>query len=510
MNRSISPALSHLPKGIADRVADAIRRHRSELILFGVLGLVQVLTIAHHTSWRDEHQAWLMALGSRSLPDLWANLRYEGHPPLWHLLLWISQQVSTGFGMLKLTQACVALATLAVIVFFSPFPLAVRAMVGLNYFVIYEYGAFARSYALGALLVFCALAAWKNRAAWLLLALAAFASLHFLLLAGALGLYRLIRRGLDLPGAAVLGAGCLLSLYFLWPHPDTVRPVFIDSGAAVAMRTVLYSGVVLWPLTPLGGWFHFLSAEVAAPLAIASAFAIWLVIPKIFKGDAVSTALALTFLAGMTFLAVVAYPLYPRHASTLVLLVLGLGWVNAADGGALPPAFRGFTAWLAWIGVAGIIAAGTTNFSAGNLAVREIAKRGLQDETWVTYPAWHSLDIAALTGRPALSLQQGCLQTFQIWNFPVHHLLDQRQLSERLKEVARARGGAIKVMSSEDLSGLSGDNLRVDTLFISPRDQIGEVARPYHIVVPGAAPKDDAPTLPVCAAGSTRAEFARR
>ena len=41
-----------------------------------------------HAMWRYEMQAWLLARDSQTLGDLFFNLRYEGHPALWHLLLW--------------------------------------------------------------------------------------------------------------------------------------------------------------------------------------------------------------------------------------------------------------------------------------------------------------------------------------------------------------------------------------------------------------------------------------
>jgi hypothetical protein len=48
-------------------------------------------TLSYHEKWADEAQAWLIA---RDL-SLWRifsyELRYEGSPGLWHLILWIAQ-----------------------------------------------------------------------------------------------------------------------------------------------------------------------------------------------------------------------------------------------------------------------------------------------------------------------------------------------------------------------------------------------------------------------------------
>lgn len=44
--------------------------------------------LASHAFWFDEAQAWLISRHSASLQDLLQILRFEGHPPLWYLILW--------------------------------------------------------------------------------------------------------------------------------------------------------------------------------------------------------------------------------------------------------------------------------------------------------------------------------------------------------------------------------------------------------------------------------------
>jgi hypothetical protein len=48
--------------------------------------VVLFLNILHHEMWRDELQAWLIGRDSISIFELlFRNMRYEGHPALWHL-----------------------------------------------------------------------------------------------------------------------------------------------------------------------------------------------------------------------------------------------------------------------------------------------------------------------------------------------------------------------------------------------------------------------------------------
>ena len=48
---------------------------------------VGAYTTSHHEMWRDEIQAWLLARDSASVFELFAHLKYEGHPGIWHLCL---------------------------------------------------------------------------------------------------------------------------------------------------------------------------------------------------------------------------------------------------------------------------------------------------------------------------------------------------------------------------------------------------------------------------------------
>ena len=47
---------------------------------------VNAVLILNHESWRDEAQAWQIARQS-GLKELFEQLKYEGHPCLWYLVL---------------------------------------------------------------------------------------------------------------------------------------------------------------------------------------------------------------------------------------------------------------------------------------------------------------------------------------------------------------------------------------------------------------------------------------
>lgn len=133
------------------------------LILTLVYFVVSFIGLLHHEIWFDEAQAWLIARDSISLADLFHNLRYEGHPFLWHFLLFgITRFTADPFWMQFLHTL---LATTTVFVFLknAPFNWIFKILFIFGYYMLFEYNAIARSYILGVLLLFLACSLYKQR-----------------------------------------------------------------------------------------------------------------------------------------------------------------------------------------------------------------------------------------------------------------------------------------------------------------------------------------------------------
>lgn len=119
--------------------------------IFFVLGLVGII---NHEMWRDELQAWLIAKDSNSLANLYQNLRYEGHPALWHLCLYIITRFTNNPAAMQFFHLMIATAVIYVFVKFSPFSIAQKILFTFSYFPFYEYNLISRNYSLGILLAF--------------------------------------------------------------------------------------------------------------------------------------------------------------------------------------------------------------------------------------------------------------------------------------------------------------------------------------------------------------------
>lgn len=125
----------------------------------GAFAAVLAFALWKHEPWRDELQAWMIVRASRTPIAVLDNLRHEGHPPLWYLLLWPVRQISGAIAALQVVEWVIAVATVALLAWRAPFSRLVVAGLAFGYFGLFEYGVLARSYALGTLLLVAALVA---------------------------------------------------------------------------------------------------------------------------------------------------------------------------------------------------------------------------------------------------------------------------------------------------------------------------------------------------------------
>ncbi|HSH61378.1 MAG TPA: hypothetical protein VK988_17400 [Acidimicrobiales bacterium] len=158
---------SHHPEGRAKTRALAPGRFTSNrsfvVAVMMAVALVGVLQVFTHEPWRDEWQAWLIARESKSLPDLIANLRYEGHPPLWHIALFAISRVTRDIRAMQVLHLLIGLASTGLVVAKAPFSRLARATYAFGYFPLFEYLAISRQYSLGVLLaVSYACLSWRQ------------------------------------------------------------------------------------------------------------------------------------------------------------------------------------------------------------------------------------------------------------------------------------------------------------------------------------------------------------
>ena len=136
------------------------------LVVTGAYALLLAALLSQHEMWADEIQAWLLARDSDGIAELLANLKYEGHPPLWHLLLMPLARFTNNPAAMQIAHWAIAVAAVYIIVRHAPFSKWQRALLPFGYYPLFEYGAVSRNYALGILLAVAACALlprWRRR-----------------------------------------------------------------------------------------------------------------------------------------------------------------------------------------------------------------------------------------------------------------------------------------------------------------------------------------------------------
>lgn len=219
------------------------------ILYFGV----SLIGILHHELWLDESQSWLLARDSKSLIDLIKNTRYEGHPLLWHFLL---------FALTRLTQNPVwmqvlhiGISTAAVFLFLkkAPFSWLFKGLFIFGYFMVFEYNILSRNYMPGVFFIFLAASLLPKRSQkfhlislWLALA----SNVHLIFSVIGLALFGTLmlehfqnRKHVPLrhflTGYLIFGMGILMTIIQVWPPADTL---FFDHVEGIPMWKKFQTG----------------------------------------------------------------------------------------------------------------------------------------------------------------------------------------------------------------------------------------------------------------------------
>lgn len=125
-----------------------IVKHARALSFIAYMAVVAVV-MYFHEPWFDEAQSWLIARDSSFADLLTLRPHYEGHPPLWTLLLSIPAKTGVPYeiGLKGVQFLCAALLG-GWLIFRAPFNRLTIALLPFTYFICFQYGVTARPYAL--------------------------------------------------------------------------------------------------------------------------------------------------------------------------------------------------------------------------------------------------------------------------------------------------------------------------------------------------------------------------
>ena len=113
-----------------------------------VYGLVVATLSALHEPWKDETQAWRLAIDSRGVLDLVHNARYEGHPLLWHVMLQALGHLWRSWWAVVVLHIAIACVGAWLVLRYAPFTRVQKVLLVFGYWLAYEYSVVVRPYGL--------------------------------------------------------------------------------------------------------------------------------------------------------------------------------------------------------------------------------------------------------------------------------------------------------------------------------------------------------------------------
>ena len=421
------------PSPAAPRIAPV------DLLITAVFGALLIVNIAHHELWRDETLAWMIARTSDTPLQIFHALHYDGHPGLWHGMLWPLTRLTANPAAMQALHAVIALALIALVGLASPFRRWERVLLLGGYYLSYEYTVISRNYAIGILLALLHVHA-RLRAPTaitrntLLLALLANTNIFAGFLSGALALDyardRLMagtRLRQLLPGALLYAAGLALAMATVWPAADRsleIAPPLtgaLDPGHMLAslIRFVSIGLVPAMDMLPTAGYHALVQENATFPAALpflAPALAILATALLALRGHGAATGIFLLTTLLAALFGHFIYAIALRHWGIVFVAFIACLWL-ARGAGARPNAY---SAALLAIGLLTGLRSEAIQwiipFSMAGPTARWITASPYASRPLIGWKDAHTANIAAHLGRDLTMLQCRCTAPRAVFN----------------------------------------------------------------------------------------------
>jgi hypothetical protein len=412
-----------------------IRRY-GDMLLVAPFLVFFYIQIAHHQLWQDELNAWGIAVASPTLGRLFHLIRYEAHPSLWYLLLWVPSRFTANPVAMKLVELPIGTSIYLFLALKSPFSRTEKALLFLSYFISFEYTVLSRMYGLLLLLALMYAYLRATRPERMLsvaavLALMSNTDMMGILLSSAFALEYLVfqcrehrawreRRGRL--GAAVLIylAGTAIGVLTLRPAKDitsyNVGRIFGSATSPMHLAHAVLNVIVL-PWLPISLQYPRLFWE---PLAdphtllypIAFPFVLALLYATFRRNHSSLLILGLALFNLILFEHLVYFGFIRHHGMAFVGFLVAL-WIQRCSASRIPV---GGYILLILSAVAGVLAAigqWTHPFSnAGNIA-KDIRAHHLDTQPLIGTYGFSAAAVAEMMEKPIYILDCNCIDTFE-------------------------------------------------------------------------------------------------
>ncbi len=116
--------------------------------------IISLIVAAHHEIWRDEMRALSLVIENSNIWNLIHDLKNEGHPLLWYLLLKIGYFLFPNAIVLKIISWLVGLATVVLLFRYVRLPIWLVVSYAFSQILLWENTIMCRNYGISSLLIF--------------------------------------------------------------------------------------------------------------------------------------------------------------------------------------------------------------------------------------------------------------------------------------------------------------------------------------------------------------------
>lgn len=445
LSRRLLPRLGVLP------VAD--------LFIAAAFVAILVLQISRHEMWRDEIHSWGVVLSGYSLPELYENLRFTGHPGLWYLLLWFASWFTDSPFTVQIVHAAIGAVLIGAIALFSPFSRFEKLLLLSSYYVLYEYTVVSRNYGIGFLIAIIYAqqrATRPDRSLWnaALLGLLANTNMFALILSGALAVeyaVELLSRGdkrfthalrRHLPAGVLYLAFVALAASTMWPSPDiswrTTGAPLADASDPMRFWSVVAGNVeALLPIHPLSYWDDQRKAVegIASLLNVFALPVLALLFLNIFRQHRQLLIVPSLTAAGSIAAGHLIYATSMRHFGVDFIAFVAIWWMQSVWSPVRSRLVLALLAVSAAAGLAVSVQQFPRTFSEGLATAEWIRDHAPADAALVGTPDTLASVVGQYLGRPIYFLDCSCTDSYLLFH-KRRDAFDASQVPERLARAA--------------------------------------------------------------------------
>jgi len=163
------------------------------LPLLAVYILLAALGLHYHELWLDESQHFLIGRDSDSLGALYWNMRYDGHPRLWNIMIFfVTHFITRSYVGMQVLHLVITTFSAFLLLRYAPFGLWVKILILSGYYFLFEFSVLSRNYALGIFLLFLVcmlLRESRRRLVWIGVLLLLLCNAHLFFAFAAMGVF---------------------------------------------------------------------------------------------------------------------------------------------------------------------------------------------------------------------------------------------------------------------------------------------------------------------------------